>query len=102
MTAKKNTGPVQLGEVMGDLLAQAQARAALPPPKRQTKKITPTGLILTEADQKLIKEAAKEATTLQRNLMAEADEKLLAEYKKLPTLQINVADQTPFKAATRL
>ena len=26
MTAKKNTGPVQLGEVMGDLLAQAQAR----------------------------------------------------------------------------
>ena len=63
MTAKKNTGPVQLGEVMGDLLAQAQARAALPPPKRQTKKITPTGLILTEADQKLIGAGAEIATT---------------------------------------
>lgn len=60
-----------------------------------------TWVRLSEADQKLIKEAAKEATTLQRNLMAEADEKLLAEYKKLPTLQINVADQTPFKAATQ-
>jgi len=63
MTAKKNTGPVQLGEVMDDLLAQAQAKAALPPPKRQTKKITPTGLILTEANQKLIGAGAEIATT---------------------------------------
>ena len=56
---------------------------------------------LSADDQKLIKEAAKEATTYQRNLMAEADTKLLAEYKAMPSLQINVADQTPFKAATQ-
>ena len=56
---------------------------------------------LTEADQKLIKEAAKEATTLQRNLMAEADEKLMAEYKKMPSVQINFPDQAQFKAATQ-
>lgn len=56
---------------------------------------------LAEADQKLIKEAAKEATTLQRNLMAEADEKLMVEYKKLSSVQINFPDQTPFKAATQ-
>ncbi len=56
---------------------------------------------LSADDQKLIKEAAKEATTYQRNLMAEADTKLLAEYKAMPSLQINVADQKPFKAATQ-
>ena len=56
---------------------------------------------LSEADQKVIKEAAKEATAYQRNLMAEADVKLMAEYKAMPSLQINVADQGPFKAATQ-
>ena len=59
------------------------------------------GAQLSADDQKLIKEAAKEATTYQRNLMAEADTKLLAEYKAMPSLQINVADQKPFKAATQ-
>lgn len=56
---------------------------------------------LSEADQKVIKEAAREATTLQRTLMAEADDKLLAEYRTMPSLQINVADQVPFKASTQ-
>lgn len=51
-----------VGEIMGDLLAKAQAKAALPPPKRQTKKITPAGLILTERDQKLIEAGAEIAT----------------------------------------
>jgi len=57
---------------------------------------------LSPADRALIKDAAKEATTLQRNLMAAADEKLLAEYKKLPSIQVNIADQDPFKAATQV
>ena len=51
MTKKREgQGAQQIGEIMGDLVAQAQAKAALPPPKRQTKKITPAGLILTGAD----------------------------------------------------
>ena len=54
MTKKREgQGAQQIGEIMGDLVAQAQAKAALPPPKRQTKKITPAGLILTGADLKL-------------------------------------------------
>ena len=56
---------------------------------------------LSADDQKVIKEAAKEATTYQRNLMAEADVKLMAEYKAMPSLHINVPDQAPFKAATQ-
>ena len=53
----------EIREIMGDLVAQAQAKAALPPPKRQTKKITPAGLILTGADQKLIEASAEIAIT---------------------------------------
>ncbi|HBC0377620.1 TPA: hypothetical protein I3324_004811, partial [Enterobacter asburiae] len=45
------------------MLAQAQTKAALPPPKRQTKKITPAGIILSERDQKLIEAGAEIATT---------------------------------------
>lgn len=56
---------------------------------------------LSADDRKLIKEAAKEATKLQRDLMAEADVKLMAEYKAMPSLQINFPDQGPFKAATQ-
>ena len=49
MTKKREgQGAQQIGEIMGDLVAQAQAKAALPPPKRQTKKITPAGLKLLE------------------------------------------------------
>ena len=55
---------------------------------------------LSADDRKLIKEAAKEATKLQRDLMAEADVKLMAEYKAMPSLQINFPDQAAFKAAT--
>ena len=57
---------------------------------------------LSADDRKLIKEAAQEATVMQRNLMAAADEKLLAEYQKMPSLQVNIADQGPFKAATQI
>lgn len=64
MTKKQRggQGAQPIGEIMGDLLAQAKAKAALPPPKRQTKKITPAGLILTERDQKLIEAGAEIAT----------------------------------------
>jgi len=57
---------------------------------------------LSADDRKLIKAAAQEAAVMQRGLMASADERLLAEYKKMPSLQINVADQGPFKAATQV
>lgn len=54
-TKREGQGAQRIGEIIGDLLNQAQAKAALPPPKRQTKKkITPPGLILTAQDQKLI------------------------------------------------
>ena len=56
---------------------------------------------LSDADKTLIREAAKEATKYQRDLMAEADDKLMAEYKKMPSVQINFPDQGPFKAATQ-
>ncbi|WP_134563018.1 replication protein RepA, partial [Pseudomonas aeruginosa] len=60
---REGQGAQQIGEIMGDLLAQAQAKAALPPPKRQTKKITPAGIILSERDQKLIEASAEIATS---------------------------------------
>ena len=56
---------------------------------------------LSADERKVVKEAAQEATVLQRNLAAAADEKLLAEYKKMSSLQINTPDQTLFKAATQ-
>lgn len=60
---REGQGAQPIDEIMGDLLAQAQPKAALPPPKRQTKKITPAGLILAERDQKLIEASAEIATT---------------------------------------
>jgi len=57
---------------------------------------------LSADDRKLIKDAAQEATVMQRNLMASADERLLVEYQKMPSLQVNIADQGPFKAATQV
>ncbi|WP_229722969.1 replication protein RepA [Xylophilus rhododendri] len=57
-------GPQQIGEVMGDLLAQAQAKAAAPAPKRVSKtRVTPAGVIVTEADRNLIAAGAEIANT---------------------------------------
>ena len=54
------------------------------------------------ADQrKLLKEAAAEATAFQRKMMADSDARLLAEYEKMPSVQVIKADQAAFKAATR-
>ncbi len=54
------------------------------------------------ADQrKLLKDAAAAATAFQRKLMADSDARLLAEYEKMPSVQVVKADQAAFKAATR-
>jgi TRAP-type transport system periplasmic protein len=56
-------------------------------------KVTPEQL-------EIIKAAAKEAGEMQRGLMAEADVKLLAEFKANPDVVVNVPDRAPFQQAT--
>jgi tripartite ATP-independent transporter DctP family solute receptor len=55
---------------------------------------------LTPADQKVLHEAAAEATTLQRKLSKEADEKLAADLKA-KGVQIDTVDRKAFVDATR-
>ncbi|TPG61392.1 TRAP transporter substrate-binding protein [Roseomonas nepalensis] len=55
---------------------------------------------LNDADRRLMREAAEEATALNRRLMQEADARLLAEYRANPAVAVNQADQAPFRAAT--
>ena len=57
---------------------------------------------LPEADRNLVREAAKEAGAYQRNVMAESEEKYLAEFKKMNTVQVNSVELDPFKKATEL
>ncbi|MCS6995939.1 MAG: TRAP transporter substrate-binding protein [Casimicrobiaceae bacterium] len=54
---------------------------------------------LSEADRRIIQEAANEATQLQRRLSAEADAKLLDELKARG-MQVTVADKAAFERAT--
>jgi tripartite ATP-independent transporter DctP family solute receptor len=54
---------------------------------------------LSEADRKVLQEAAAEATALQRKLAQEADEKMFAELKA-KGVQIDKVDQAPFMKAT--
>ena len=54
---------------------------------------------LSEADKKVIQEAAVEATALQRKLAQESDEKMFAELKA-KGVQIDKVDQGPFMTAT--
>ncbi len=54
---------------------------------------------LSDADKKVLQEAAAEATQLQRKLSKESDEKLLADLKAKGA-QINTVDKTPFAKAT--
>jgi tripartite ATP-independent transporter DctP family solute receptor len=54
---------------------------------------------LSEADRKLVRDAAAEATALQRKLSQESDEKLVAELKA-KGVQIDVADKPAFEKAT--
>lgn len=54
---------------------------------------------LSEADRKVVTEAAAEATTLQRKLSQEADEKLLADLKA-KGVQVTTPDKAAFEKAT--
>jgi tripartite ATP-independent transporter DctP family solute receptor len=54
---------------------------------------------LSEADRKFVREAAAEATALQRKLSQESDDKLVAELKS-KGVRIDVADKTAFEKAT--
>ncbi len=54
---------------------------------------------LSEADRKVVQEAAAEATALQRKLSQEADDKLLADLKT-KGVQVTVVDKTAFAKAT--
>lgn len=54
---------------------------------------------LSEADRKLVREAAAEATALQRKLSRESDEKLVAELRA-KGVRIDVADKVAFEKAT--
>ena len=54
---------------------------------------------LSDADKKVLQEAATEATQLQRRLSKESDEKLVADLKS-KGVQINVVDKAPFAKAT--
>jgi TRAP-type transport system periplasmic protein len=54
---------------------------------------------LSEADRKAVREAATEATALQRKLSAEADEKLLADLKA-KGVQVTTVDKAAFAKAT--
>ncbi|WP_298212959.1 TRAP transporter substrate-binding protein [Acidovorax sp.] len=55
---------------------------------------------LSEADRKLVSDVAAEAATYERKLMLESDEKLIGEFRKMPTVTVNEPDLAPFKAAT--
>ncbi|WPB57323.1 TRAP transporter substrate-binding protein [Xylophilus sp. GOD-11R] len=55
---------------------------------------------LSPADQAIVKDAAREATQLQRKLSREADEKLLVELKG-KGINVETVDRAPFVAATK-
>ena len=54
---------------------------------------------LSEADRKIVQEAAAEATALQRKLSQEADDKLLADLKA-KGVQVTIVDKSAFAKAT--
>jgi tripartite ATP-independent transporter DctP family solute receptor len=54
---------------------------------------------LSDADKKIVQEAANEATALQRKLAQEADDKMFVELKA-KGVQIDKVDQAPFEKAT--
>ncbi len=55
---------------------------------------------LSEGDRKIVREAATESAPYQRKLMAESEEKLVGEFKKMASLQMNTVDTAPFRQAT--
>lgn len=57
---------------------------------------------LSEADRKIVKDAAAEAQPYQRKSMADSEVQFLAEFKKMPSIQMNNVDTAPFKRATEI
>lgn len=57
---------------------------------------------LSEDNRKLVKQAAMEAGAYQRKIMADAEDKLVGEFKAMASLQINTVDTAPFKKATEV
>ncbi len=57
---------------------------------------------LSEADRVIVKEAAAESAPYQRKLMADAEDNLMAEFKKMGSLQMNTVDTAPFRHATEV
>lgn len=55
---------------------------------------------LNEADRAVVMQAAREATAHNRMLMQQADVQLLAEYRSMSSVEVNVADQAAFRTAT--
>lgn len=55
---------------------------------------------LNEAQRQAVQEAAAEAGQMQRRLMAEADDKYLAEFEANPDIKVNDVDRGPFRTAT--
>jgi hypothetical protein len=63
MTKKRDGQEAQqIGDILGGLIVKAQSKAGVRKP-RAGAKVTPTGIILTEQDQKLIETGAEIATT---------------------------------------
>jgi TRAP-type transport system periplasmic protein len=54
---------------------------------------------LSPEDQQLLRDAAVEAGKLQRQLMVDSDKEVLAEIKKISTMQVNDVDRKPFLKA---
>ncbi len=71
-------------------------------------KYEPTGLImstmawrrLNEADRQAVRTAAAEAGAFQRQFMQQSEERLLAEFRRMPGIQVNEVDLAPFRRAT--
>jgi tripartite ATP-independent transporter DctP family solute receptor len=57
---------------------------------------------LSEADRKIVQDAAVEATKAQRKASFDAEEKLLTDFKNMPSVSVNTVDLAPFKKATEV
>ena len=57
---------------------------------------------LSDADKKIVKDAAAETQPIQRKAMADSDETYFAEFKKMPSFQMNTVDTAPFRKATEV
>lgn len=56
---------------------------------------------LSSADRKMVRGAAQEAAVLQRRLYDEAEERILEDYRKMPSVMISTPDTKPFRVATQ-